>query len=545
MFGLLGPNGAGKSTTVRVLVTLTTPDEGSASVGGHDVRRDPSAVRRTIGYVPQDSGVDQLGTGRENLMLQGRVQGMGGRELRARADELLELVGIADAADRIVKTYSGGMRRRLDIALGLVHRPRVLFLDEPTTGLDPEARVAMWSEVSRLAEAESLTILLTTHYLEEADELADRLAIVSQGKVVVSGTPAELKHGLAGDALHVELENGAVEQAQQVLAAVGARPEQVLDGRVVVARVDERRPGAPVGAGGARRRRRRGRVGLGVASVARRRLPPLHGPRLQRRGPRGMKVASDTWFMVLRQIRNLMREPIWIVLLLVQPMVWLLLYGQLFKNVTRLGGFGTGSYVTFLAPAIVVMNAFFGATWSGMSMIYDLDHKVVERFLATPASRFALVLSQIVRSALTAAIQAVIILLVSLALGVRIHTGRCRLGRDHRRRDPRERRLRGHLAGDRAAHTARGDDDRGRELHRPAAALPLDDDDRAVADAGLDADRVEVQPRRLGRPRGARGRAAGHRRGARSGGTSCCCSRWRRSPPAGRRQTFRIYQRSL
>ena len=136
-----------------------------------------------------------------------------------------------------------------------------------------------------------------------------------------------------------------------------------------------------------------------------------------------MKVASDTWFMVLRQIRNLMREPIWIVLLLVQPMVWLLLYGQLFKNVTRLGGFGTGSYVTFLAPAIVVMNAFFGATWSGMSMIYDLDHKVVERFLATPASRFALVLSQIVRSALTAAIQAVIILLVSLALGVRIHTG--------------------------------------------------------------------------------------------------------------------------
>jgi|SRR5579871_421128 len=238
VFGLLGPNGAGKSTTVRVLVTLTSPDEGSASVGGHDVRRDPGAVRRTIGYVPQDSGVDQLGTGRENLMLQGRVQGMDGRELRARADELLELVGIADAADRIVKTYSGGMRRRLDIALGLVHRPRVLFLDEPTTGLDPEARVAMWSEVSRLAEAESLTILLTTHYLEEADELADRLAIVSQGKVVVSGTPAELKHGLAGDALHVELENGAVEQAQLVMAAAGARPEQVLDGRVVVARVD-------------------------------------------------------------------------------------------------------------------------------------------------------------------------------------------------------------------------------------------------------------------------------------------------------------------
>src|SRR5207247_8301238 len=140
--------------------------------------------RRAIGYVPQDSGVDQYGTGRENLMLQGRVQGMGGRDLRARVDYLLDFVGIAAAADRIVKTYSGGMRRRLDIALGLVHRPKVLFLDEPTTGLDPEARVAMWEEVGRLAAQESLTILLTTHYLNEADELADRLAIVSPGRIV-------------------------------------------------------------------------------------------------------------------------------------------------------------------------------------------------------------------------------------------------------------------------------------------------------------------------------------------------------------------------
>jgi ABC-2 type transport system ATP-binding protein len=238
VFGLLGPNGAGKSTTVRSLVTLTKPDSGSASVAGHDVQREQTAVRRVIGYVPQDSGVDELGTGRENLLLQGRVQGMGGRDLRARTNELLELVGITGAADRIVKTYSGGMRRRLDIALGLVHRPRVLFLDEPTTGLDPEARVAMWEEVSRLAQAESLTILLTTHYLEEADQLADRLAIVSQGKVVVEGTPTALKAGLRGDAVHVELENGAVDEAQRVLTGVGAPPEQVLDGRTIVSRVE-------------------------------------------------------------------------------------------------------------------------------------------------------------------------------------------------------------------------------------------------------------------------------------------------------------------
>jgi ABC-2 type transport system ATP-binding protein len=238
VFGLLGPNGAGKSTTVRVLVTLTQADEGSASVAGYDVRREQNAVRRTIGYVPQDSGVDQFGTGRENLTLQGRVQGMHGRDLRSRADELLELVGISDAADRIVKNYSGGMRRRLDIALGLMHRPRVLFLDEPTTGLDPEARVAMWDEVSRLAQAESLTILLTTHYLEEADQLTDRLAIVSRGKVVVEGTSTDLKAGLRGDAVQVELESGAVEDAQRVLARLGATPEQVLDDRVVVSRVE-------------------------------------------------------------------------------------------------------------------------------------------------------------------------------------------------------------------------------------------------------------------------------------------------------------------
>jgi ABC-2 type transport system ATP-binding protein len=238
VFALLGPNGAGKSTAVRVLVTLTLADEGAASILGHDVRLEQNAVRRLIGYVPQDSGVDQFGTGRENLMLQGRVQGMGGRELRARTTELLDLVGIADAADRIVKNYSGGMRRRLDIALGLVHRPRVLFLDEPTTGLDPEARVAMWEEVTRLAEAETLTILLTTHYLEEADQLAGRLAIVSQGKVVVEGTPSELKAGLSGDAVHVELENGAIDEAQRVLAGVGARPEQVLDGKTIISRVE-------------------------------------------------------------------------------------------------------------------------------------------------------------------------------------------------------------------------------------------------------------------------------------------------------------------
>src|SRR3954468_14743224 len=237
VFGLLGPNGAGKSTTVRTLVTLTKPDSGSASVAGRDVLRDQFAVRKALGYVPQDSGIDQLGTGRENLTLQGHVEGMSGRALGARVDELLSLVGLAEAADRVVKGYSGGMRRRLDIALGLVHRPRVLFLDEPTTGLDPEARVAMWAEVGRLAEQESLTILLTTHYLEEADELADRLAIVSRGKVVAEGTPNELKSRLSGDAVHVELADGRVEDARRILEHVEAPVETTLaDGRTLISR---------------------------------------------------------------------------------------------------------------------------------------------------------------------------------------------------------------------------------------------------------------------------------------------------------------------
>jgi ABC-2 type transport system ATP-binding protein len=262
VFGLLGPNGAGKSTSVRVLVTLTRADSGSASVGGHDVRDSADAVRRTIGYVPQDSGVDPFGTGRENLMLQGRVQGMAGADLRSRVDELLGLVGIVDAADRVVRGYSGGMKRRLDIALGLVHRPRVLFLDEPTTGLDPEARVAMWAEVTRLAKAESLTILLTTHNLEEADELTERLAIVSRGSVVVEGAAAELKAQLRGDAVHVELENGRVDDAKSVLASLGATPETVLGERTVVARVEDggrALPGILTALDGA---------GIGVAAVS-------------------------------------------------------------------------------------------------------------------------------------------------------------------------------------------------------------------------------------------------------------------------------------
>jgi ABC-2 type transport system ATP-binding protein len=239
VFGLLGPNGAGKSTTVRTLATLTQPDSGRALVAGEDVVRHPNRVRRSIGYVAQDSGVDWEATGRENLLLQGRIHGMSGSRLRSRVDELLELVGLTEAADRIARGYSGGMKRRLDVGIGLVHRPRVLFLDEPTTGLDPEARAAMWVEVERLAEEESLTILLTTHYLEEADRLAERVAIVSRGKVVVEGTPEELKSNLRGELVTVELADvdGRVDEAAEIVRTIDGASEVGFDGRHVRARV--------------------------------------------------------------------------------------------------------------------------------------------------------------------------------------------------------------------------------------------------------------------------------------------------------------------
>ncbi|MGA8149234.1 MAG: ATP-binding cassette domain-containing protein [Gallionellaceae bacterium] len=261
VFGLLGPNGAGKSTTVRVLTTLTRPDAGRAFVGGEDVVAHPARVRRMFGYVAQDSGVDWEATGRENLLLQGRIHGMAGKPLHARVDELLELVGLRDAADRVARGYSGGMKRRLDIAIGMVHKPKVLFLDEPTTGLDPEARAAMWVEVERLAQAETLTILLTTHYLEEADRLAERVAIVSRGRIVVEGTPEELKRNLRGESVSVELseQNGRMADAERIVAGIGS--DVKLDGQLLRTRVPNGAQAIPVILGAL------DTAGIGVASV--------------------------------------------------------------------------------------------------------------------------------------------------------------------------------------------------------------------------------------------------------------------------------------
>jgi daunorubicin resistance ABC transporter ATP-binding subunit len=239
VLGVLGPNGAGKTTAVRILTTLAAPDGGSAYVAGHDVVRQAAAVRRRIGVTAQDATLDGLLTGRQNLVLVGRLSGLRRAEARARADELLAQFELTDAADRVLNGYSGGMRRRLDLAASLVTRPPVLFLDEPTTGLDPTSRVRMWNVIRRLV-ADGATLLLTTQYLDEADELADRIVVIDHGRSIAEGTAEELKLQTGGAWLEVTL---TAADARAVYAL-----EPFVSGPVHASR-DGRRLSAPVASG--------------------------------------------------------------------------------------------------------------------------------------------------------------------------------------------------------------------------------------------------------------------------------------------------------
>jgi ABC-2 type transport system ATP-binding protein len=240
VFGLLGPNGAGKTTAVRILTTLLVPDEGSARVTGLDVVRDAAKVRTRIGLAGQYAAVDENLTGFENLEMVGRLYHLGRRQSRERARELLASFDLTEAADRLVRTYSGGMRRRLDLAAALVARPPVLFLDEPTTGLDIRSRIALWDAIEALVSG-GTTVLLTTQYLDEADRLADRIAVIDQGVVIAEGTPAELKAQVGGERLEIHLCNGARgEEAVAALASIASDRPFLEDGFVRVP-VTERR----------------------------------------------------------------------------------------------------------------------------------------------------------------------------------------------------------------------------------------------------------------------------------------------------------------
>ncbi len=206
IFGFLGPNGAGKTTTLRMLATLLPIDSGEATVAGYDVRRRPQKVRQHLGYVGQLGGADSLATGRENLLLQAKLYGMNSADAAKRADELISALDLADFINRRVSTYSGGQKRRLHVALGIMHKPDVLFLDEPTTGLDPQNRANLWMQIRKLKES-GVTIFLTTHYLEEADALSDRIAIIDHGKIVAEGTPRKLKQQIAGDCIIISFKD--------------------------------------------------------------------------------------------------------------------------------------------------------------------------------------------------------------------------------------------------------------------------------------------------------------------------------------------------
>ncbi|MEC3954309.1 ATP-binding cassette domain-containing protein [Nocardia sp. CDC153] len=229
VYGMLGPNGAGKSTTTKICTTLSRADSGTARVAGFDVTTDAAAIRHRIGYVSQGSGADPRQTPFENLVMAARLHGLSRHDAMLRADGLLDQFQLTDARNRKVAKLSGGMRRKLDVAVGLVHTPSVLFLDEPTTGLDPQARAEMWSEIRRLAAEAALTVVLTTHYLEEADELADRLVIIDHGRTVIEGTPAQLKSTLDGDTLTVELIEPDVAAVRAVGASIPALRDIVVE----------------------------------------------------------------------------------------------------------------------------------------------------------------------------------------------------------------------------------------------------------------------------------------------------------------------------
>ena len=246
IFGLLGPNGAGKTTTLSMLSTVLRPTSGTARVAGHDIRQDPAAVRRSIGVVFQDPTVDTILTGRENMMLSARLFGVPPAERKTRINELLEVVDLADRADALCKTYSGGMRRRIELARGLLHRPQILFLDEPTLGLDPQTRVHIWDYIASLKKSYGMTVMVTTHYMEEADQLCNRVAIIDHGEIATMGTPQSLKDSLGGDIVRLRLlDASASEAAMTTLRALPiTRKAESLDGwiQLTVTKAEEALP---------------------------------------------------------------------------------------------------------------------------------------------------------------------------------------------------------------------------------------------------------------------------------------------------------------
>ncbi len=471
VFGLLGPNGAGKTTLVRVLATLLAPDAGRAEVFGRDVVHDAAGVRELLGLTGQFAAVDEILTGRENLEMFGRLFDLSAADARARADELLERFDLADAADRAARTYSGGMRRRLDLASSLLTRPRVLFLDEPTTGLDPRSRIEIWAVVRELVR-EGTTLLLTTQYLEEADQLAEQIAVIDHGRVIAQGTGSELKDRVGGQILELELVRAAErDRAREALAGIGCgapepgdrlaqltlpAPRDGLEmieeaasalrkAGIAVSDLGLRRPtlddvflqltGAPPSENGAEaavtaENGRPDPTNAGVPAVravraqaAVRPAPrqPSRWGRLSARALRG--DVTDARVVSVRNLRHFVRQPDLLIFSTIQPIMFVLLFTYVFGGAISHSLPPGVSYIDYLLPGILVQSVTFRASMTAIGLSDDLKLGVIDRFRSMPMARSAVLIGRTVADLVRNVLIIVLMIVVGYIIGFRFQAG--------------------------------------------------------------------------------------------------------------------------
>jgi ABC transporter DrrB family efflux protein len=468
VFALLGPNGAGKTTLVRVLATLLAPDAGRAEVFGRDVVHDAAGVRELVGLTGQFAAVDEVLTGRENLQMFGRLFDLSAGDARRQANELLERFDLADAADRPARTYSGGMRRRLDLASSLLTRPRVLFLDEPTTGLDPRSRNEIWSVLRELVR-EGTTLLLTTQYLEEADQLAEQIAVIDHGRVIAHGTGSELKDRVGGQLLEVELASAAErDKARAALAGIGCgepEPGDRLDqltlpaprgglemiedaasalrrAEIAVSDLGLRRPtlddvflqltGAPPSKNGAAADAETGdgQPNPRNLSVPAARTPAAlrpaasPPPQWRRLSPRALRAdITDARVVSVRNLLHFIRQPDLLVFSTIQPIMFVLLFTYVFGGAISRALTPGVSYINYLLPGILVQSVTFRASMTAIGLSDDLKLGVIDRFRSMPMARSAVLVGRTTADLVRNVLIIVLMIVVGYIVGFRFQAG--------------------------------------------------------------------------------------------------------------------------